>query len=95
MTAKDDPEFSLAMFRALADMALGPVTSRPSGHYCGEGEGRLIIRRRTIQSLYVRHLIDEIEFEPGRYRAELSLIGRAFYEAHPLRKQMKQLLEHA
>lgn len=83
------------MLRALADMARGPVTSRPSGFYCGEGADRMFIRRRTIQSLYVRHLIDETEIEPGKYRAEVNMIGRAFYEAHPLRKQMKQLLEHA
>lgn len=83
-----EPPFTVAMFRTLGDMLLGPVTSLPSGHYQGQGEHRLLIRRRTVQALYVRHLIDETEIEPGKYRAEVNRIGRAFYENHPLYRQM-------
>ena len=89
MAANEPPPFTVAMFRALADLMQGPAYSQPSTHYYGEQPGRIYIRRRTINALYVRHLIDTRDLSPGRSAAEPNEIGRAFFHNHPLRRELK------
>jgi hypothetical protein len=90
MAAKPrDGAVSVAMLRALTDLARGPVFSQPSSLYFGEQPGRMFIRRRTVQALYNCGFADVYEIAPGRFRADLTETGRAFFQNHPLRRELQ------
>lgn len=85
-------EITIAMLRALCDLALGVAYENLDGYFQGTTPGRMRMRWQTMDALYRRGFIN-FEPVPGTWlrAARINETGRAKVATHPLKLELQNV----